>query len=112
MFDSAFKISILIIAAASISAAQSDGCVSCHGKTDAPTMHPTGTVVLTCVDCHGGNGTIARPANAAPTSKEYLDAKRHAHPQPKLPQLWKGSANPVRPYTDWLKETAEYIQFV
>ena len=26
--------------------------------------------------------------------------------------MWKSSANPVRPWTEWLKETKEYIQFV
>ena len=26
--------------------------------------------------------------------------------------MWKSSANPIRPYTNWLKESKEYIQFV
>ena len=26
--------------------------------------------------------------------------------------MWSSSANPVRPFTEWLKETKEYIQFV
>ena len=26
--------------------------------------------------------------------------------------MWNSSANPVRAYTEWLKETKEYIQFV
>jgi hypothetical protein len=80
--------------------------------TDSSTMHSTGTVYLTCVDCHGGNADISRPANASPGSVEYEGYKKRAHPRPKLPQLWRSSANPVRPYAEWLKETAEYIRFV
>jgi len=26
--------------------------------------------------------------------------------------MWRGSANPVRPYIDWMKESKEYIRFV
>ena len=29
-----------------------------------------------------------------------------------IASMWKSSANPVRPYADWLKENKEYIQFV
>ena len=92
--------------------AQSAGCVSCHGMTDSPTMHSTGTVYLTCVDCHGGNAGVSGPANGKPGSPGYEEAKKQAHPKPKLPQMWRGSANPVRPFADWLKEGAEYIRFV
>ena len=38
--------------------AKASGCVSCHVKTDEPSMHPTGTVRLGCVDCHGGDATV------------------------------------------------------
>ncbi|MDB5718802.1 MAG: repeat protein precursor, partial [Sphingomonas bacterium] len=31
------------------------GCLSCHTKTDAGTMHRSPAVALGCVDCHGGN---------------------------------------------------------
>jgi hypothetical protein len=80
--------------------------------TDSPTMHSTGTVYLSCVDCHGGNASISRAVSAAPGSAAYEDLKKRAHPRPKLPQLWRSSANPVRPFSDWLKESAEYIRFV
>jgi hypothetical protein len=86
------------------------GCVSCHGMTDSPSMHTTGTVYVTCVDCHGGNPQISRAGD--PGSPAYNEAKKRAHPQAKLPGLWKTSANPVRPFTDWLKESEAYIQFV
>ena len=39
-------------------AAKSAGCLSCHGPTDEPTMHATGTVRLGCADCHGGDAAI------------------------------------------------------
>jgi hypothetical protein len=73
-------------------------------------MHTTGTVYVSCVDCHGGNPQISRSGD--PGSGTYNEAKKRAHPQPKLPALWKSSANPVRPFTDWLKESEAYIQFV
>src|ERR1019366_4647676 len=91
---------------------QSSGCISCHGVTDSATMHPTGTVSVGCIDCHGGNGQIQRPNGAEPKSSGYEEAKKKAHPRPRLPELWRSSANPVRSYTQWLKESKEYIQFV
>ena len=89
-----------------------DGCVTCHTKTDEPTMHPSGTVKLGCVDCHGGNASIAVSSAAAPGSPSYEAAKKKAHPQPKNPGMWKSAANPERAYTAWLRESQEYIQFV
>ena len=86
-------------------------CESCHGPTDSPSMHPTGTVQLTCVQCHGGDASVERGSAQAGTAA-YEDAEKRAHPRPKLPWLWHGSANPVRAYTDWLKESKAYIQFV
>jgi hypothetical protein len=112
MFAFDFKILIAGVLVCGIAFAQSSGCVSCHGQTDSPSMHTTGTVSLTCVSCHGGNAAIAIPADAKPGSPTYDAAKKRAHPQPKLPQLWRSSANPVRPFADWLKESAEYIRFV
>lgn len=91
---------------------KSAGCVSCHVGVDQPTMHTTGTVRLGCVDCHTGNARVFAPTGAKPGSSEYESAKAKAHPAPKLPWLWKSSANPVRAYADWLRESAEYIQFV
>src|SRR5579864_9029532 len=91
---------------------KSAGCVSCHVGVDEPTMHTTGTVRLGCVDCHTGDARVVVPAGAKPGSAEYQDAKAKAHPRPALPWLWKSSANPVRANTDWLRENADYIQFV
>ena len=91
---------------------KSVGCVSCHGLTEAPSMHPSGFVHLACIDCHGGNGDVRRPAGADANSAAYRQTEKQAHPQPKLTDLWKSSANPVRAATGWLKEDKEYIKFV
>ena len=91
---------------------KSAGCISCHTRTDEPTMHPTGTVRLGCVDCHTGDPTVLVPAGAAPDSAAYEQAKKQAHPQPRLKEYWPPSANRARPYTNWLKESAEYVRFI
>ncbi|HYT75625.1 MAG TPA: multiheme c-type cytochrome, partial [Vicinamibacterales bacterium] len=92
--------------------AQSAGCVTCHTKTDEASMHPSGTVTLGCATCHGGDPRVSVAAGVAPDSREYLEAKKRAHPQPTVPGLWKSSANPQRAYTEWLRESEEYIRFV
>jgi hypothetical protein len=91
---------------------RSVGCVSCHNPMDNTTMHTTGTVHLGCTDCHGGNAQIALPAGVAQSSPQYQDLKRQAHPRPRFAEDGYSSANPVRAYTKWLKEDAEYIKFV
>jgi len=89
---------------------KSAGCITCHTQTDAPTMHATGTVRLGCTDCHGGNPDIR--STAQPNSPEYAATKRQAHPQPKILANKTEAANPIRAYTDWLKEDWNYIRFV
>jgi hypothetical protein len=91
---------------------KSAGCVACHGQTDSASMHTTGTVRLGCTDCHGGKADVLPPAGAQKGSAQYEQAKKQAHPQPRIVDLWKSSANPVRPYARWLQESKEYIQFV
>src|SRR5262249_15623279 len=92
--------------------AKSSGCVSCHTSTDSASMHPTDTVQLGCTDCHGGDAKVSVTTGTAATDPLYAEAKRSAHPQPRLKDFWKSSANPERAYTQWLKESPEYIQFV
>src|SRR4051812_41805499 len=87
------------------------GCVSCHTQTDSASMHPTSTVHIACVDCHGGNGDVSVGSGAKADSREYLDAKNKAHILPsKIKET--GGAVPQRVYANWLKESAEYIRFV
>src|ERR1700674_1461879 len=61
-------------------ARRSAGCVSCHGFTEAPSMHTTGTVQLACIDCHGGKGDVMRPEGSEMSI--YQRAKQRAHPKP------------------------------
>src|SRR5580704_1260495 len=86
-------------------ARKSAGCIACHGQTDSSSMHPTGTVHLGCTDCHGGKADVNPPQGAQKGSSTYDQAKKQAHPQPRNPDLWKTSANPIRPYTKWLEES-------
>lgn len=93
-------------------AARSAGCLTCHTTTDEPSMHATGTVRIGCTDCHGGDATARLATNTAAGDPEYRRTKARAHPRPRLASLWNSSANPVRAYTDWLRESPEYVQFV
>src|SRR5207248_686466 len=55
------------------------GCISCHTQSDSATMHETGTVKISCVDCHGGSGAISLPQGISPTSAEYKGLEAQAH---------------------------------
>ena len=90
----------------------SAGCVSCHGLTDSPSMHTTGTVQL---NLHGLPRGQVRYRQACrnragflrvPTGQE-AGASASAHRR-----VWKDLGQPVRVYTQWLKEDKEYIRFI
>ena len=89
---------------------KSSGCMTCHTSTDSSTMHTSGTVRLGCIDCHGGDNDIRAGQGISPKSEEYEHQKRQAHPQPNV--LKGQAANPVRSYTDWLREDWNYVRFV
>ncbi|MGB8492840.1 MAG: hypothetical protein WCE53_00415 [Candidatus Acidiferrum sp.] len=91
---------------------KSFGCISCHTATDEPTMHPSKGVHLGCTDCHGGNVSVNVASGTAPNSPEYNAAKEKAHVQPRQALFKNRTAIPERAYTEWLKESAEYIKFV
>src|ERR1700676_710911 len=91
---------------------KSAGCVSCHTATDEPTMHPTKTVQLACIDCHGGNSSAPVAVGVASNSAEYDAAKEKAHVHPKNGAFKKTTAVPERVFTAWLNESYEYIRFV
>ncbi|HJZ63865.1 MAG TPA: hypothetical protein VKD70_06080 [Candidatus Acidoferrum sp.] len=92
-------------------AAKSTGCISCHGPTDEPTMHPSKTVHLGCTDCHGGNSSMSA-ANTDPNSADYKSAKEKAHIHPHDPIFKNRSAVPEDVFAKWLKEPGEYVKFV
>jgi hypothetical protein len=75
-------------------------------------MHPTGTVRLACIDCHGGDSTATLSPGANPKTPEYEQIKNRAHVQPNDPALAGRSGNPQRLYTKWLRESYEYVRFV
>jgi hypothetical protein len=93
-------------------AGRTSGCISCHTSTDEATMHPTRTVLLGCTDCHGGNSSITVAPGTAQQSSTYAAAKEKAHVQPRDAYFRNRANLPERSYTEWLKESAEYIKFV
>ena len=90
------------------------GCVSCHTKSDHRTMHASPAVVLSCVDCHGGNEKIVADRTWAHDGLDYLAALKESHVLPKYPVAWgwPSSANPKRSYALLHKESPEFIRFV
>jgi hypothetical protein len=106
--------------------AKSQGCVSCHTKSDRKTMHASEAVVLGCTDCHGGDAGVFAPAGATGVrdadgklahgatgySPDYQAAMDQAHVLPRYPDHWKTSANPEHSYTWLLKESPEFTRFI
>ena len=104
-------------------AAKSAGCLTCHtmaedkpgpGLFDDPNMHVADARVG-CTDCHGGNAAVRRPEGAAherPYAGAYLKAMKGAHVQPRYPDEWPSSANPVRTFTLLNREDPAYVRFV
>ncbi len=94
-------------------AAKSDGCYSCHTRTDEPSMHKSPAVRLGCTDCHGGDASVMGNAKLGYQDPANRAAMARAHPQPTLPGEWHdSSANPKRSYTLLNREAPEYIRFV
>ena len=94
--------------------AKSAGCMSCHTAVDNPSMHKASSVVLGCVDCHGGDASVRWGGTHTPKEAAYVAARDKAHVLPRYPETWNwpSSANPVRSYTLLNKEAPEYIRFV
>ncbi|MGN6500097.1 MAG: multiheme c-type cytochrome [Tsuneonella sp.] len=94
--------------------AKSAGCLSCHVKTDAPTMHTTSAVRLGCTDCHGGNASVRGNSELAHDAPAYVAAREAAHVLPRFPHGWNypSSANPKHSYTLLNRESPEFVRFV
>lgn len=94
--------------------AKSDGCLSCHVQTDAPTMHETPAVRLGCIDCHGGDVSVRGDSSLAHDDPAYVAARDAAHVLPKYPESWHwpSSANPQQSYALLNKEDPIFIRFV
>ncbi|MGD8575097.1 MAG: hypothetical protein PVJ40_09125, partial [Gammaproteobacteria bacterium] len=95
-------------------AARSRGCESCHGRTDAHTMHDVPGVVLGCTDCHGGDANVVRPPSLPPGSSAYKSLTAGAHVLPRYPEAWNypDSANPPESYTLLNRESPAFIRFM
>lgn len=94
--------------------AKSEGCLTCHSKTDQPTMHRNPAVKLGCVDCHGGAAEVHKPDGAQRVDAAYMAAMEQAHILPRYPDEWKTprSALPERTYTLLNRESREFIRFM
>ncbi len=94
--------------------AKSDGCLTCHTATDAPTMHQSESVVLGCTDCHGGDASVRVAAGLGKTDAAYRTAQDTAHVQPRYPESWHypHSANPEHAFTLLNRESPEFVRFV
>ncbi|MEO0417659.1 MAG: hypothetical protein AAF249_02265 [Pseudomonadota bacterium] len=93
---------------------KSEGCLTCHIKTDAPTMHTTPAVRLGCVDCHGGNPSVRGNSDLPHDHPDYVSARDTAHVLPTQPDSWHfpSSANPKQSYTLLNSESPEFVKFV
>src|SRR3546814_13026847 len=61
--------------------AKSDGCYSCHVRTDRPTMHATPAVRPGCTDCQGGDASqIGDPTLGSDDPAKQTGMAR-AHPR-------------------------------
>lgn len=92
-------------------AATSKGCLDCHVKTDAPTMHENPAIHIGCAQCHGGDPEV-RAEGLAKEDPAYDAAKKLAHVLPRHPENWPTSANPKHSYADLNKEPVEFVRFV
>jgi hypothetical protein len=94
--------------------AKSDGCYSCHVRTDEPSMHASPAVQLGCVDCHGGDATVRGNPALGYAHADNMAALSSAHVLPKYPRSWNwpSSANPQRSYALLNREAPEFIRFV
>ena len=95
-------------------AAKTDGCQSCHVKTEAPTMHLSPAVRLGCTDCHGGNAAVRGDPAQPRGDPGYATARDRAHVLPRYPGAWHypSSANPARSYSLLNREAPEFVRFV
>src|SRR5690606_20580210 len=68
--------------------AKSEGCYSCHVRTDRPTMHASPAVRLGCTDCHGGDAAQVGDPRLGYDDPRNRAVMARAHPQPTLPGAW------------------------
>ena len=76
----------------------SSGCMDCHQGLES--MHGDGDteIGISCVDCHGGNGSVTD--------------QRAAHIAPRNKKAFPTTGNPVRSYALLNNEDPEFIRFM
>src|SRR5579864_6499726 len=68
---------------------KSTGCLGCHERTDALSMHDNPAVKLGCTDCHGGDASVSLPRGGLPRlDLEYTRLRDLAHVLPRYPEEW------------------------
>ena len=94
--------------------AKSAGCISCHTKSDALSMHASPAVRLGCADCHGGDASVRGDAALGFQHPANVAARDRAHVLPRYPAAWNypSSAKPQQSYTLLNREAPEYVRFV
>jgi hypothetical protein len=94
--------------------AKSEGCYSCHVRTDEPSMHASPAVQLGCVDCHGGDASVRGTPSLGYGHADNMAALERAHVLPRFPRSWNwpSSANPTRSYSLLNREAPEFIRFI
>jgi len=99
---------------AEAAAEKSAGCLSCHTKSDAASMHTSPAVRLGCTDCHGGDAGVRGDAALGYQAPANLAAMARAHVLPRYPKSWHwpSSANPADSYTLLNREAPEFVRFV
>jgi hypothetical protein len=93
---------------------KSRGCLGCHERTDAMSMHDNPAVKLGCTDCHGGDASVIPPRGLARMELEYIQLRDKAHVLPRYPAEWgyPKSAKPQRSYTLLNRESPAFVRFV
>ena len=93
---------------------KSAGCVSCHTRSDALSMHTSPAVRLGCTDCHGGNAAVRGNAALGFDAASNVAARDSAHVLPRYPRAWNypSSAKPKQSYALLNRESPEFVRFV
>src|ERR1700753_1431828 len=93
---------------------KSIGCLGCHERTDATSMHDNPAVKLGCTDCHGGDASVIPPKKLPRMELEYKRLRDMAHILPRYPEEWgfPKSATPPRTYTLLNRESPAFIRFI
>ena len=93
---------------------KSQGCLTCHTRTDQTSMHDNPAVALGCTDCHGGDAKVMAPRVLDRKSDLYMRLLDQAHVQPRFPEFWHypSSANPEISYAKLNDESPEFIRFI